>query len=90
MNENTTAPKRDRRRLKAFVGMVAVGAFIGLLIYYGQIEVIYVLSTLSLIGLLLLVGFSDLEKVGMEEKTIAPNGIENEIRPNVEVRKAEI
>lgn len=64
--ENTTAPKRDRRRLKALIGLVSVAAIVGALIYYGQIEVIYVLSTLALIALLLLVGFSDLEKVGRE------------------------
>ena len=64
--ENTTAPKRDRRRLKALIGLVSVAAIVGALIYYGQFEVIYVLSTLALIALLLLVGFSDLEKVGRE------------------------
>ena len=64
--ENTLAPKRDRRRLKALIGLVSVAAIVGTLIYYGQIEIIYVLSTLALIALLLLVGFSDLEKVGRE------------------------
>lgn len=67
MQENTTAPKRDRRRLKALIGLVSVALLIGTLIYFGQVEVIYVLSTLALIALLLLVGFSDLEKVGNED-----------------------
>lgn len=73
MKETTTAPKRDRRRQKALLGMIAVGAIIGLLIYFEQVAVIYILSTLSLIALLLLVGFSDLEKVGTEENTFTPN-----------------
>lgn len=68
MEKKSTAPKRDRRRLKALAGTIGVGAFIWVLIYFEQIEVIYVLSTLGLIILLLLVAFSDLEKVGVEEK----------------------
>ena len=68
--ENTTVPKRDRRRLKALIGLVSVAILVGALIYYGQVEVIYVLSTLALITLLLLVGFSDLEKIGNEESTL--------------------
>ena len=68
--ENTPAPKRDRRRLKALIGLVSVAILVATLIYYGQVEVIYVLSTLSLITLLLLVGFSDLEKIGNEESKL--------------------
>lgn len=90
MKEITTAPKRDRRRQKALLGMIVVGSIIGLLIYFGQVAVIYILSTLSLIALLLSVGFSDLEKVGTEENTIAPNEIENEIRSQSKVQKAEV
>ena len=70
---NTTAPKRDRRRRKALLGMLAVGAIIGFLIYNGQVAVIYILSTFGLIALLLAVGFSDLEKVGTEENTFSSN-----------------
>lgn len=68
--ENTAAPKRDRRRLKALIGLVSVAILVGTLIYFGQVEVIYVLSTLALIALLLLVGFSDLEKIGNEESKL--------------------
>jgi hypothetical protein len=90
VKENTTAPKRDRRRQKALLGMIVVGSIIGFLIYFGQVAVIYILSTLSLIALLLAVGFSDLEKIGTQEKTLVPNEIENEIRSGTKVQKAEI
>lgn len=100
MQEITAAPKRDNRRLKAFIGMLVVGTIVGLLLYYGQVAVIYILSTLSLIGLLLLVGFSDLEKVGTEEKISAPKEIEPgkfeprevdvDIRAKTEVRRAKV
>lgn len=67
MQKNATVPRRDRRRSKALIGLVLVALLVGTLIYFGQVEVIYVLSTLALIALLLLVGFSDLEKVGNED-----------------------
>jgi len=70
MEEDTTAPKRDHRRLKALIGLVSVAVIVGTLIYFGQVEIIYVLSTLALIALLLLVGFSDLEKIGNEQSKL--------------------
>lgn len=95
IQEITVAPKRDTRRLKAFIGMLVVGTIVGLLLYYGQVAVIYILSTLSLIGLLLAVGFSDLEKVGTEEKIIEPKKIEPrevdvDIRAKTEVERARV
>jgi hypothetical protein len=48
---------------------------IGVLIYNEWIAVLYVLATLSLVILLLVVGFSDLEKIGVETaRDLAPDG----------------
>ena len=46
--------------------LLVVGIVIGTLLYMEQIAVLYVLATLSLVVLLLIVGFADLEKVGVE------------------------
>ena len=43
--------------------MVLLAIIIGVLIYLEQIAVLYVLATLSLVVLLLIVAFADLEKV---------------------------
>lgn len=58
--------KKFSRRVTALFWLALVGAVIGALIYLEQIAVLYVLATLSLVVLLLTVGFSDLEKVGTE------------------------
>jgi hypothetical protein len=52
------------RRKSAMLLMIAVAVVIGVLIAYEQISVLYVLATLSLVALLLIVGFADLENVG--------------------------
>jgi Kef-type K+ transport system membrane component KefB len=52
------------RRASALLWLLAVGVVIGVLIAYEQISVLYVLATLSIVALLLVVGFADLEKVG--------------------------
>ncbi len=52
------------RRTLALLWMVVVGVLIGVLIAYEQISILYVLATLSLVVLLLIVGFADLEAVG--------------------------
>lgn len=57
---------RFSRRTIAFFWLVVVGTVIGLLLYFEQIAILYVLATLSLVALLLIVGFADLEKVGIE------------------------
>jgi len=44
--------------------MLAVAILIGVLIAYEQISILYVLATLSIVALLLIVGFADLEAVG--------------------------
>lgn len=54
------------RRMIALFWCLAVGVVIGILIYLEQIALLYVLATVSLVVLLLIVGFADLEKVGRE------------------------
>jgi hypothetical protein len=55
------------RRSVALFWLAIVAVVIGVLIYFEQIAILYVLATLALAALLLIVGFSDLEKVGIED-----------------------
>ena len=55
------------RRSIALFWLVLVAIIIGILIAFEQIAVLYVLATLMLVVLLLIVGFADLEKVGVEK-----------------------
>ena len=57
---------RYSRRIIALFWLLLVSIVIGTLLYFEQIAVLYVLATLSLVLLLLVVGFADLEKVGRE------------------------
>ena len=54
------------RRSIALLWLVAIGIIIGTLIYLEQIAILYVLATVSLVALLLVVAFADLENVGRE------------------------
>ncbi len=54
------------RRAAALVWFVLVAIVIGTLIYLEQIAILYVLATISLVALLLIVAFADLENVGRE------------------------
>lgn len=54
------------RRTKALFWCLAVAIVIGVLIYFEQIAILYVLATLGLVILLFIVGFSDLENVGRD------------------------
>lgn len=54
------------RRTVALFWLALVAVVIGVLIYLEQIASLYVLATLSLVVLLLIVGFADLERVGRE------------------------
>ena len=58
--------KKYGRRTIALFWLALVAVVIGALIYFEQIAFLYVLATIALVGLLLVVGFSDLEKVGRE------------------------
>ena len=55
------------RRSIALFWLALVAIVIGFLIYFQQIAILYVLATVALVALLLIVGFSDLEKVGVED-----------------------
>ena len=58
-----TQKKRFGRRTVALFWLVLVGAIVTVLIRMEQISILYVLATLSLVVLLLIVGFADLENV---------------------------
>lgn len=51
------------RRAVALFWLIAFSVVIGILIYFEQIALLYVLATVGLVALLLTVGFSDLENV---------------------------
>jgi len=55
------------RRSIALFWLALVAIVIGVLIYLEQIALLYVLATLALVVLLLIVGFSDLENVGVDD-----------------------
>ncbi len=55
--------KKFSRRTIALFWTLMVGIVVAVLIKMEQISVLYVLVTLSLVVLLLIVGFADLEKV---------------------------
>ena len=55
--------KKMSGRKTALLIMLLVAVVIGVLIAYEQISVLYVLATLSIVALLLIVGFADLEAV---------------------------
>lgn len=58
--------RKFSRRTLALLWTVLVAVVIGILIYFEQISVLYVLATLSLVALLLFVAFADLEKIGFD------------------------
>jgi len=55
------------RRSIALFWLAIVSVVIFSLIYFEQIAVLYILATLSLVILLLIVGFADLEKVSRDK-----------------------
>lgn len=59
--------KKLSRRAIALIWITAFGILIGALIALEQIPILYVLATISLVVLLVIVAFSDLEKVGREK-----------------------
>ncbi|MEQ1606856.1 MAG: hypothetical protein ABL999_18490 [Pyrinomonadaceae bacterium] len=56
------------RRAWALLWLVGVAIVIGVLIAYEQISALYVLATLSIVALLLVVGFADLEQVSRTDE----------------------
>ena len=61
-----TLTDRFSRRGVALFWLFLLSVLIGTLIYLEQIAALYVLATLSLVTLLLIVGFADLEHVGID------------------------
>jgi hypothetical protein len=57
---------RFSRRSLALFWLLLVSIVVGVLIYLEQIALLYVLATVSLVVLLGIVAFSDLERVGTE------------------------
>jgi uncharacterized membrane protein len=62
----TGKQSKYNRRTIALFWLALVSIIIGVLIYLEQIALLYVLATVALVILLLVVGFSDLEKVGRD------------------------
>ncbi len=62
----TKKANKFSRRVTALFWLMLVAVVIGVLIYLEQIAILYVLATLTLVVLLLVVAFADLEKVGRE------------------------
>lgn len=58
------------RRTLALLWMLAVAIVIGVLIAYEQISILYVLATLSIVALLIVVGFADLEAVSRTDENV--------------------
>ena len=54
------------RRATALLWLLGIAIVIGTLIYLEQVAILYVLATISLVALLLIVAFADLENVGRE------------------------
>jgi hypothetical protein len=61
-----TKQHRLGRRGTALLWLLGVALVIGTLIYLEQVAILYVLATISLVALLLVVAFADLEHVGRE------------------------
>lgn len=61
-----TQKSKFSRRSIALFWLALVAVVIGTLIYLGMIQVLYVLATFSVVTLLVIVAFADLEKVGSD------------------------
>jgi hypothetical protein len=55
------------RRTTVLLWLLIVSVVIGTLIYLEQIAVLYLLATVAIVTLLVIVGFSDLEKIGRND-----------------------
>ncbi len=62
----TQPKKKMSRRASILLWLGTVGIVIGLLIYFEQIAILYVLATIALVVLLTVVSLSDLEGVDRE------------------------
>lgn len=62
--ENKTS--KFSRRVIALFWLLLVGIVIGVLIYFEQIALLYVIATLGLVLLLFIVAFADLENINRD------------------------
>ncbi len=60
----SNAKKKLSRRQSIFLSLGVITIVIGTLLYFEQISVLYLLATISLVALLLIVAFSDLQEMG--------------------------
>ena len=60
------------RRTKAFLWLFIAAIGIGAFIYFEQSAILYGVATLGIVLLLIIVAFSDLEKVGQDGPSSAP------------------
>ena len=81
-------PGRLGRRGKIFITLAVIFGTLAVLLYFEQVAIIYIGSALALIVLLIVVAFSDLEKIGInavEEaymtKQVEGDGPEEELEP---------
>lgn len=65
------ANKKLGRRTTALLWLIGVAIVVGVLIAYEQISILYVLATFSIVALLLIVGFADLENVGRTDEDVS-------------------
>ena len=61
MSRRVSTPGGRKRRRGRQIWVLSAVAFVSALLYWEQTALLYVLSTLSMCGLLLIVAFSDLE-----------------------------
>ena len=54
------------RRTVALFWVALLAIVVGILLYFEQVAILYVLATIGLVALLAIVGTADLEKVGRE------------------------
>lgn len=64
MNNKT---RNFSRRTTALFWLMLIALGIGILIYFEQIALLYVIATLGLVLLLLIVAFADLENINRDE-----------------------
>ncbi|MBX3290688.1 MAG: hypothetical protein KF855_15335 [Acidobacteria bacterium] len=68
----SNAKKKLSRRQSIFISLGVVTVVIGTLLYFEQISVLYLLATISLVALLLVVAFSDLQEMGKAVQSDKP------------------
>ena len=81
---------RKGRNFKVFLILGSIVISISLLIYFGQIAILYVISTIALIVLLLVVAFANLEEVGNAARKEAYGPDDPELGAEAQRRRADL